>query len=390
MINLVKLIPISFLSLCSLNVYSHGGGLNSFGCHNQNSNSTYHCHSGNYDGQSFSSEQAFLDAINASSGNSGSDSNSDDGNETSVNYNRDDYLPSWADADGNCINTRHEVLILESLVPVTMSSDNCFVVSGAWLDLLTGITFTDPSDVDIDHHVPLAEAHESGGFLWTKDQKRAYANDLLMAEVLVAADDSTNSSKGARDPGEWLPPNTAYHCSYVKNWVEVKERYSLSYDSAEQAAIEGILGTSISNGARPAILGYDPNSGNTVGRFSLGLRRNNQCGYTSAGAINELLEISITVTPAAAHANQPIETILVASIGADLYLMDRFGNLLPFTGSASDLIPFIEQTVYNQSYVFTLFNGMLSSATQLDLFVAYRTASGELIYTPSPFSIIVN
>jgi hypothetical protein len=49
-------------------VFAHGGGLNSSGCHNQTSNSTYHCHSGPLDGQSFSSQeaaQAALDALTA-------------------------------------------------------------------------------------------------------------------------------------------------------------------------------------------------------------------------------------------------------------------------------------------------------------------------------------
>lgn len=32
----------------------HGGGLDSYGCHNQTSNGTYHCHSGSFNGRSFS------------------------------------------------------------------------------------------------------------------------------------------------------------------------------------------------------------------------------------------------------------------------------------------------------------------------------------------------
>lgn len=68
-------------------------------------------------------------------------------------------------------------------------------------------------------------------------------------------DDSTNVSKGDKDPVNWLPPNESWRCDYVKNWVEVKSAYSLTYDDAEKAAIEEILGTSFGNGARQVVDG---------------------------------------------------------------------------------------------------------------------------------------
>ena len=37
-----------------------------------------------------------------------------------VAYERDDWGSGWSDEDNDCINTRHEVLILESLETVTM------------------------------------------------------------------------------------------------------------------------------------------------------------------------------------------------------------------------------------------------------------------------------
>ena len=124
--------------------------------------------------------------------------------------------------------------------------------------------------------VRLAEAHDSGASLWPTAQKQAFANDLLMAEVLIAVDDGTNSSKGARDPAGWLPPNSDYHCEYVRNWVEVKTAYDLSYDEAERAAIEDILGTEISMGARPSVTGVSTVNGTTLARFGMGLRRDQE------------------------------------------------------------------------------------------------------------------
>lgn len=371
------------LSMCALPtwLYGHGGGLNSQGCHNQNSDHTYHCHQGDYAGQSFASEQAFFDAISTTT-----DSNTD----TSLSYNRDDYLPDWADVDGDCISTRHEVLIIESLAPVTMSSNGCTVLSGVWFDPLTGLTFTNPSDVDIDHHVPLAEAHDSGASLWPIAQKQAFANNMLMAEVLVAVDDSTNSSKGARDPAEWLPPNSDYHCDYVRNWVEVKTACSLSYDEAERAAIENILGTEVSLGARSSITGTSTLSGPTAARFGMGLRRKAQCGYSATATTNEELEVSFSIVPELSKLGSNLDIILVAAVGSDLFSISSAGQLVPFTGDAGQLVPFIHAVTLKESYSFMLFDGSFSDPLSVDIFVAYRTDQGELVYTPSPFSVIVN
>ena len=165
--------------------------------------------------------------------------------ETSSSYNRDDYLPFWADADKNCINTRHEVLILESQIPVTMSESGCYVLKGEWLDLATDRVFTDPSDVDIDHTVALSEAHRSGAWRWGAEKKKIFANDLLNTAVLEVMDDNTNALKGDKDPSEWLPPNKEYHFAYVKNWVEIKTLYGLTFDKKEIAVIEEILGSDI-------------------------------------------------------------------------------------------------------------------------------------------------
>ncbi len=44
MLNLTKSICIIFLSSISSNLYAHGGGLNSEGCHNEKKTGGYHCH----------------------------------------------------------------------------------------------------------------------------------------------------------------------------------------------------------------------------------------------------------------------------------------------------------------------------------------------------------
>ena len=49
-------------------------------------------------------------------------------------YNRTEWR-HWNDEDRDCQNTRHEVLIMESLSPVKFKSDRgCQVLEGEWID----------------------------------------------------------------------------------------------------------------------------------------------------------------------------------------------------------------------------------------------------------------
>ncbi len=59
------------------------------------------------------------------------------------------------------------------------------------------------SDLDIDHVVPLAHAHRTGGANWLRRQKRQFAND---PGNLIAVDDRTNQEKGDKEPVRWKPP----------------------------------------------------------------------------------------------------------------------------------------------------------------------------------------
>ena len=124
----------------------------------------------------------------------------------------------WIDADRDCQNTRHEVLIEESLTPVTFKTDKgCRVVSGSWLGAYSGEVFTDASQLDIDHLVPLKEAHISGGYAWDAYRKRDYANDLSSPLGLIAVDKGLNRQKGASDPVDWLSPQQSYVEEYAQN-----------------------------------------------------------------------------------------------------------------------------------------------------------------------------
>ena len=91
-------------------------------------------------------------------------------------YNRDDWN-HWIDENGDCQNTRHEVLIEESFESVTYTNDtNCSVSTGKWFDNYTGQYYYNASEIEIDHFIPLKNAHQSGGFNWSSTKKEEFAN----------------------------------------------------------------------------------------------------------------------------------------------------------------------------------------------------------------------
>ena len=146
-------------------------------------------------------------------------------------YNRD-LFADWYDADRNGCNTRKEVLIAESLDPVTIGP-KCAISGGRWFSIYDNVETTDSSKFDIDHMVPLSEAWDSGAWNWNADQRKYFANDLDQPFFLIAVSASSNRSKSDRDPAEWMPPNASYHCEYVRIWIEIKRAWDLSVDQAE-------------------------------------------------------------------------------------------------------------------------------------------------------------
>ena len=150
----------------------------------------------------------------------------------------------WTDEDEDCQNARQEALIAESETPVKYTDeDRCRVASGLWLGPFTGESFTDPRSLDVDHMVPLANAHRSGGWAWSEDRKRDYANDLSYEAHLIAVKASANRSKGSKGPEGWKPPARAYWCQYAIDWITIKNAWDLTATGAEADALSEMLGT---------------------------------------------------------------------------------------------------------------------------------------------------
>jgi hypothetical protein len=122
------------------------------------------------------------------------------------------------------------------------------------------VSTTNASGFDVDHFVPLAEAWDSGAANWDSVTRQAFANDLDFSMSLIAVTASSNRSKSDRDPAEWLPTNTAYHCEYAVAWVQVKVRWKLTIDSAEK---EKLL--SLANSCGGEALEFSPSPANVSG-----------------------------------------------------------------------------------------------------------------------------
>ncbi|WP_231856177.1 HNH endonuclease family protein [Zhongshania aliphaticivorans] len=148
-------------------------------------------------------------------------------------YNRSDY-PHWSDDDGDCMNTRHEILALSSLTPPKLSPNGCYVSSGLWIDPYSGKELKRASEIDIDHIIPLKWAHQHGAANWSKPKKQQFAND---PENLLAVHDRINQQKGSKGILDWMPPNTQYHCEYLKRWVHGINKYSLGLNAPEKAKL---------------------------------------------------------------------------------------------------------------------------------------------------------
>jgi len=158
-------------------------------------------------------------------------------------YDRDDWR-HWVDGDKDCQNTRHEVLIEESLAKVAFkTARKCQVATGEWFDPYTGEIVTDATRLDIDHMIPLKNAHNSGGWAWDKRRKAAFANEMSYADHLVAVTASANRKKGARGPEAWKPTNKGYWCDYAADWVQIKTDWDLSATKAEWGALQEMLET---------------------------------------------------------------------------------------------------------------------------------------------------
>lgn len=148
----------------------------------------------------------------------------------SSSYNRSAFK-HWIDADSNGCDTRREVLASESKNTTTCRT----LTGGSWVSAYDKVKTANSSSFDVDHMVPLKEAWESGAYAWDSKTRASFANDLTYIHSLIAVSAKSNRSKSDRDPSNWMPPASSFHCQYVGRWIAVKYRWSLTVDPAEKS-----------------------------------------------------------------------------------------------------------------------------------------------------------
>lgn len=156
-------------------------------------------------------------------------------------YRRSDW-PHWTDDDHDCQTTRTEVLAEESLSPVTWDEQGCRVIAGEWVDAYSGEFVSDPRVLDVDHVLALQLAHYSGGWRWSREKKRDYANNLDEPDHLFAVTARMNRQKGAKGPSRWLPPLEDSHCWYLSVFHGIANRWNLELPPADQRVMARSLG----------------------------------------------------------------------------------------------------------------------------------------------------
>ncbi|HVV77948.1 MAG TPA: HNH endonuclease family protein [Mycobacteriales bacterium] len=129
----------------------------------------------------------------------------------------------WDSAGHGC-DVRDEVLIRDA---VQVHVGPGCALTGKWRSPYDGVVTTNPTQEQVDHVVPLADAWGAGAWQWTAKTREAYANDLGTNFDLLAVSAYSNESKSDRDPSSYLPPRTSFDCRYMTYYVAVLWRWRL-------------------------------------------------------------------------------------------------------------------------------------------------------------------
>ena len=143
--------------------------------------------------------------------------------------------PRWSDLDADGCLTSQQVLLRDARTPPREAA-GCRLTGGAWVGALDGARLTG-ADVRVAQLVPFGEAWRSGAWRWSARERRVMANDLGYAGSLLVASVPSLRERDDQPPEDWSPDSASLRCRYLARWVAVKQRWHLSVDPAEKAAL---------------------------------------------------------------------------------------------------------------------------------------------------------
>lgn len=159
--------------------------------------------------------------------------------EATVPYDRSQWK-HWSDLDKNRCNTREDILLSSGKDIKLDALDKCKAISGIWISVYDGKKFTNPSELDIDHVIPLGYAAKHGGQDWTPAKKEIFANDISQ---LLAVSANSNRSKSDKGPGNYMPSKVDYWCSYAQKWIVTTSKYGIWIENTDKSKLTEALGT---------------------------------------------------------------------------------------------------------------------------------------------------
>ena len=167
-------------------------------------------------------------------------------------YRRSAFGEAWDDDNGapggrNGCDTRNDILDRDLGDKTFVATKRCprAVARGTLRDPYTNATVSFlrgnqvGASVQVDHIVPLAFAWDMGARDWTDQMRKRFANDPAN---LLAVAGQANQDKGDLPPGEWMPPNRAFHCAYAVQFIEVLRGYRLPVDDASARVLREAAG----------------------------------------------------------------------------------------------------------------------------------------------------
>ncbi|WP_342319532.1 GmrSD restriction endonuclease domain-containing protein [Corynebacterium mayonis] len=140
---------------------------------------------------------------------------------TVTGYDREAFGPGWAHLSEGC-TTRTFVMAK------AFAATECSTAYPDWpvdsiSDPYTGEQIA-PTDVEVDHLVPLSAAWDMGAHAWPRKRREAFANDPRNLIVVAAA---VNREKSDQLPSEWMPSNWRARCAYARQLTAVAYAYDL-------------------------------------------------------------------------------------------------------------------------------------------------------------------